>query len=285
MKTLLAIIYEPSLAENFIRYAVHLSGRFNLNLQFLYILSYEAHPPPGLSAGLSGSFAYELDRDLAKEQERALDTLKKSVEPLVSRMPDPVEAGYSVEFGHAKAVIAGHVAKHPDPALLLEGKHKGSLLSLNPSNIEVVRQVDCPVWVIPTDVEFQEFKKVLYASDFHEADIQALQELSGLLETRTPEIQTFHVTEVSDFDALLRAKGLESLIREQVSYPKLSFSLVESRKDDVADAICHFAEEQQAQLIVLLKEQYGLFEGLINPSATRKIIRRARLPVLIFHQK
>ena len=55
--------------------------------------------------------------------------------------------------------------------------------------------------------------------------------------------------------------------------------------DTVADIICQRAEQAHASLIVLSKHNKGAMKELFTGSVTAKVIKRSKVPLLIFHEE
>jgi nucleotide-binding universal stress UspA family protein len=46
-----------------------------------------------------------------------------------------------------------------------------------------------------------------------------------------------------------------------------------------------YSSDIDANLVVMLKENRHFLERLFKPSSTKKLIKEAKLPVLVFHEK
>ncbi|WP_375581378.1 universal stress protein [Marivirga tractuosa] len=85
----------------------------------------------------------------------------------------------------------------------------------------------------------------------------------------------------------MSAKSYEKFKTELSSflgYDKISYYLKEYKKD-ISSGIEEFVNEQQGDLLVLLKRKRNFFEKLIGSSVSTEITYLSTHPLLIYHEK
>lgn len=149
---------------------------------------------------------------------------------------------------------------------------------------ELIRNVRCPVWLIPKDTEYQPFHHIIYATDYHNEDISTLKKLIDLTHLVSPQITALHITENADFDLRTKNAGFQKMLEAKTDYNKILVkTLVENDGDDITGLINKYAASYTSDLIVLLKENQHFLERLFKPSTTEKMIKEAKQPFLIYH--
>ena len=283
MKTLLAVIDNPDRSDDFMRYTARMAEDLNLNLYFLHIQNPRVYP---LSSGATGAAALQYENTMEVDRENALGILETRVKELLSQMPIVITVNYGAEIGSRNMIIDQYISDNRADMVVLEAEYKTDFWSLGSSNMDVIIQGDCPVWIIPRGIDYEQYEKIVYATDYNEADIPTLSRLIELTRRFSPEIIAFHVTESEDFEEETRQKGFEEILMKETSYEKTRIrTKVEKEEGDFGEFVNEFALRMDADMIVLLKENRNFFERLFKSSSTIKVITEARLPVLVFQEK
>jgi nucleotide-binding universal stress UspA family protein len=150
---------------------------------------------------------------------------------------------------------------------------------------EIVRDLGCPVWVIPEDTAYKSYNDVIYATDYHEEDIQTIKKLIEITTPLTPKIEALHITDNVDFENRIKQKGFQDMLKERIGYRNVEAkALVENVGEEMVEMLNQYAVSHGADLMVVLRENRPFLERLFKPSSSDKIIEDAKLPVLVFHE-
>jgi nucleotide-binding universal stress UspA family protein len=146
----------------------------------------------------------------------------------------------------------------------------------------VIEKAFCPVLAVPGKVILALPKKIVFATDFQGSNLDSLAELATVIKGTKAELILLHVakeTSKSDRDLIeYFSKTVSDETKlEQPSYYVMHDENVEKGIDNFVDAI-------GADLVALSTRKRGVFEGLLEPSLTKKIAYHARLPLLVFHE-
>lgn len=283
METILAIIKEPGNAEDFILYSASLAHDLECNLHLAFIQESTeftiGQPPP--------SPAYA---SFIKAQKVRAENALKEFEIQVKRLPDTVKDAisidYSAEFADAVIFINDFVKNDKAHMVIMEEDEKKTLWSGSSTQIHVVNNADCPVWVIPNKLKYAPFKEIIYANDFQEEDLLTLQKLVDLTHGFSPSVTALHITDNNDFDKRVKEAGFDEIVHSKIDYRRISvISLKEDKNEDAAHLLSSYAQRVKADLIVLLKEDRSFIEKLFTSDPTLKVIREISLPVLVFRHK
>ncbi|MDH4090897.1 MAG: universal stress protein [Cyclobacteriaceae bacterium] len=146
---------------------------------------------------------------------------------------------------------------------------------------EVIEATPCPVLAVPADAPIALPKKVVFATNFYDSDIQTLKELSTLVNKLNAELILLHVSkekvksERDTIEAYSKTVAVETGHQEPFYYVL--------QHDDTQKGINLFVDSVGADLIALSTRKRKEFEKLFDRSLTKKMAYQARLPLLAFH--
>lgn len=168
---------------------------------------------------------------------------------------------------------------------MLQSNTEQNFWMQNSAIMEVVRNVPCPVYIIPPDARYNPLEKIIYATDYSEEDIPTLKSLIELAKPFDPEILALHISDDDEFDKKLKSEGFARMLGEKTGYNKVSVMMItEADGKDPVESLVKEAEKAKANLIVVLKENENFFERLFKSSFTAELINSTQLPVLVFHK-
>jgi len=150
---------------------------------------------------------------------------------------------------------------------------------------EVMEGSKVPVMAIPENFEFQgmgEMKKMLYATDFQEADFKTLQKLENLLKPLEMNITCAHVSskEHSQWDEV-RMTGLKEHIKKNYSEEKVQCDLIEH--EDLFVGIESYVNSNKINMLAFTRRKRNLISRIINPNLAKKMLFHSTTPLLVFN--
>jgi nucleotide-binding universal stress UspA family protein len=139
------------------------------------------------------------------------------------------------------------------------------------------------VFVIPENSRHAVLKEVVFATDFHQEDLEIIKHLIGLLQySEGTRVTILHNEKDFGFDEKLKWMGFREWIKADVGNGKLAYSL--KTQKDIVTAIEELSQETDPDLLVLLKEKRGFFEEVFSSSDTKNVLTHFHKPVLVYHQ-
>jgi nucleotide-binding universal stress UspA family protein len=285
MKAILILIDSIAGSKEYMAYAINLAAKLKRKAMFLYLFDH-VNIPVG-SLGYAETVAHlrqKTYQSQIEEAEKEIDSITRELTADISNMP---EIGYRVETGTPHEAINKILVSEEADMVMLE-EYVGGRPSefVRESNIEIIKNTHCPVWLIPPDIEYQSFNRIVYATDYLEEDIPALKKLSDIATVYNAQITALHITENIDFEERIKSSGYGDMLKEKVGYGKVDMKLVaEEKGTGIAENILKFASHSEADLIVLMKEDKSFLERIFTSSMTRKLSKQTMFPVLVYHEK
>lgn len=284
MKTLALFINKIDNSKKLIQYAALLGKDINAKIHVLYVQNPETYSTQ-LYMGVSGA-AIAPDPALFQKIE---DDVKEKVSGYIKEIEAKNHETHSIEFksepGDAAAILEEKVESKTYDMVMLQSD-AGSDFWLQDSTIMgIVRNVPCPVWILPPDVTYKPMKKIVYATDYDEEDISTLKSLTGMMKPYDSDILALHISNSDKFEDKLKSEGFAELLKEKTGYDKISVKMIPDNDDeDAVEILVGEAEKVKADLIVALKDNNNFFERLFNSSFTADLIKKAQLPILVFQK-
>lgn len=283
MKRVLIPVDFTEKTNNTVNYAIHLASVMEFEIELLYIVAIfpneTSYTTPGeVRAMPNVSFEMEKQRKDAAEVsfEKLLEGLKKKHKklPAISTI---------VRIGMESEMIELELKENDYDMLMLTGTdEKGFFAYLSSDNFKLIRNVDCPVLLIPPESDYRPPKNIVYGTDYNEEDIKTLKRLVPVAKPFGATINGIHIHDDQDFRKRIKEKGFEELIKEKTGYNDTNIYSVSG--EDTEQSLMQFCEETDADLLVLLKENKNFFQQIFRKSTTKKISRKTRIPVLIYHE-
>ncbi len=148
----------------------------------------------------------------------------------------------------------------------------------------IVNHATRPVLIIPEKTDLKQIRKIIFATDFDEADLKAIHYLEKLGKLLHYQLDIIHVIKPDQKATELSAKAVafkEQLT--QLNYQGLTYQEVGG--NDVITRLNHLSTETGPGLLALLHHQRSFFARLFARSETKKALAKQEIPLLIFPSK
>jgi nucleotide-binding universal stress UspA family protein len=272
MKELVVHVVNPARSQLFITYAAYIARDLDLTVRYVYV-----HDAPG-----SGPSQKEREQI----QKKAGHHFQLQIQNLYASEADLPLLEYTVEFGDPPDIMQRYCKGGRVDTIMLCGNKEYSFFSDDTGNIDIIKKVRCPVWIVPEGITYKPFSEIIYATDYHEEDLPTLKALTRFASKFPAKITAVHITADAGFGEQIKGEGFENMIKKETGYELLSVRvLAEEKKESLVTGLHNFAIMMDADLIVLLRENRSFSERIIHGSRSEKIARDTKLPVLIFNEE
>jgi nucleotide-binding universal stress UspA family protein len=145
---------------------------------------------------------------------------------------------------------------------------------------EVIKGIKAPVLLVPRHAKFRHPEKIVFATDLRDVPddntIEALRDMAHMFHAPLLFVNVLEDEYINRVDA-------EERIAEHFPGINLSFNFIE--EDDVVEGINHFMEDNNAEIVALVRHQMGMIDRLFHPSITKQMVLHPEHPMLILHDK
>ncbi len=267
MKRILLLTDFSDTARHAVMYALKMFESSNMDYYLLNAYELEFSGTP---------YVTQVKEEWATE---SLKGLKSELSIIHHRYPQARVELLSV-FGTLIDAVKHEVTKHTYDLLVLGCKGETALENflLGSRAYDVIKHIPTPVFLVPRHAKFKYPEKIVFATDLHDFPSDKT------IEPVRDMVHMFHsplvFVNVLDEDVADRVES-EDLIAKHFPGVNVSFNFVED--DTVSDGINKFVEENDAQIITLVRHQMGRFDRFFHPSVTRQMVLHPEHPMLILH--
>lgn len=146
----------------------------------------------------------------------------------------------------------------------------------------LLKKSPCALLVVPTGGEKTELTKMVYATDFEQADIFAINKLAKIAKKFDAQIRVVHITTRNEYDGEGQMEWFKETLKQKVDYAKMEFDLVFSEK--VFEDLLWYLENAQADLLVMLERKESTFyQKYFQPDMVQKMVKNSPVPLLSFN--
>ncbi|MEH6305498.1 universal stress protein [Olivibacter sp. CPCC 100613] len=259
-------------------YAANYAAQLSNQLDARHLILYHSYELLSTSPGIPGDTAlsdgrlHEGSLDLLAElKQQFIHLVKPQVRiSLITNGLNLVQGINNLAVEHGVNMVVIGLSSKDNWEKLLVGSSTGTIL----------RSCHLPLLIVPLDTPFETVKKIVMGCDLNDvASTMPSEKIKYLIGKLRAKLLVVHVDhrEEEHFDA--------DMLREQYAFYDL-FEEMDTRihyadNKDVAKGILAFAEEQQAQLILVVAKKHSLLERITRESISKKLAKKAQLPLLI----
>ncbi|MCB2222490.1 MAG: universal stress protein [Bacteroidetes bacterium] len=283
MKKILVYIHQINEIEHILNYSVHLAKDLEASIDLLHSVELQNFPMgvPSM-ARQTPNFTQEQLEKLFEDMQATFETEVKKIK---SGLQNPPEINFFTRQGISTHVIEDFAKKNAYDYMVVAADEDNDFL-VNDRNLDIIKHVRIPVWVIPRSKQYKKVSSIIYATDYNEEDIDTMRKIAELATIYDAHISAIHVTDNLNFSEKVKNSGFKDMITEKVGYRNLEVStMVQKKKDTLSNTINEYAKMKNGDMIAVLKENKNFFERLFGKSDTKDLISHAKYPVLVFQQK
>lgn len=144
----------------------------------------------------------------------------------------------------------------------------------------VIDHSTCPVLIASASGSIKKINRVMFATDFKEADIYAIEYLIELSEFFEYEFEIVHVTLYGDH--IPHENKVKDFIKQlkATKYPKIIFQEIMGK--DLLSGLDQWCEEREPDILALTHLQHSLFKRMLREGNVKKALSNQKLPLFIF---
>lgn len=193
---------------------------------------------------------------------------------------------YILKPGYANEDILAYAKQH-QPRLVVIGR--GGDISwpgaVGSVTADIMYNSPVPVLVVPEEMQekpLDDFKEILYATNFDAKDFATLDKLIGILRPFNIKLTCVHVGEPDEYGwDLARLEGMKEILHNKYTSKEFECKLIMGR--DVLQTLESYLEHEEVDALALTTHKRNMISRLFNPSLARKMVFHTHTPLLVFH--
>lgn len=217
-------------------------------------------------------------------EEQALKLLQKLKADLQRRSPQCL-ISHSLKIGETVQEI-NRTAKELGSGIIVMGVRGVGDISravFGSNTYSLIRTAVCPVLAIPETTVFSVPKKVVFATDYYDSDVEALERLIPIAAAFESEITVVHIFDEQDEEPSesIMMNLMSNEIFKSIQYPRLTYRVYYHENPSLG--LKGFSESMDADLVVLSARKQNVFQKMFRNSVTKDLTYHSAIPLLIFH--
>lgn len=257
-------------ASKALAYAIGLAQKTKASLHILHV---------NQVAMVDATMPAETYQVFVNEIESATSEAFNEIEQTMLKAAD-LEYTFKSTYGYVSEEICDYALQQEADLIIMgtTGASGVAEILVGSNAASTVAKSPVPVLVIPKQLGFIDYTRIVYATDYNEPEFPALMRLIFFAELFDCRLDVIHVK--SDADRYFNAaNNFFKKNKEKISYPNIHY--IELEKGDVVQTINHYVDENKADLLVMAKHNRNFFDRLFHSSLSKKMAYHTKIPLLV----
>jgi len=161
----------------------------------------------------------------------------------------------------------------------ITGSSRITQVFMGTNTLNVIRNVSCPVMIIPPDAKYTGLKKVVLTSDFKDvARTTPFTELYKILNIFKPSLDILNVDSEHYVELTDEFKKEREAMEEKLQQYNPEFSFL--RAFDFLDGINNYVTLKEIDAIITVPRKHGFLSQLFKTSHTKKLAYHSTVPII-----
>lgn len=278
MKTILVPVDFSDNSKNAMDYAILLANKMNMKLVLLHAFQ------PSMVEALVDAHKIAANREITGTPTQLQKELK-----IWKEVVDSTEKNIQCETVFAESDLADAIIdlmnERPIELIVMGTKGASGLkeMFVGSNTSWVIEKSKISVIAVPAGYEYNEIKRIVFATDYHDSDIDSIKFLVKLSKRFNAKLDIVHIAD-GDIKPRFEDDLFEHFVKgvkEQVPFDAMNFHLLDG--DNVNEALNEFIAKQKADLFAISTEERFLVGPLFNRGLTKKFAHHTHVPLLAFH--
>ncbi|WP_020530379.1 hypothetical protein [Flexithrix dorotheae] len=279
MKKAIVYIDLSERSKQVLEYVMHLRRFIPLEVHLVYNINiYEYAISSGLGMGIP--YADTLDTILLDDRNEIKQKIHRFIEESSCWGKTELKENLKIETGELFGSLKNVKSLRHNFVIIPElDKENFVDQFFGMDKFEVLDYLNIPLLMVPNDYHFNIFKSILFLTDFHKDDLDAIRFVSRLALPIKAPIRVIHITPKKDLILLEKMRQLKNNVETNLRTHAalLSYEIIESNK--FAQSVDRITHDKEVSLLVI---QAILLKSCKEKLSDLGVLKFAKLPVLIF---
>jgi nucleotide-binding universal stress UspA family protein len=222
---------------------------------------------------------------LEKESKESLQRMSDALTPLLGQSGSDWKPSVHTLTGIGSlASQVRQIINERDIEMVVMGAREGNTIDhilTGSETFSVIDNSSRPILIVPLNSGLEHLRRVVFATNFEEADIKAIHYLIGLGHVFNFKLDIVHINPFGDTDITKGLREVEFMkhVHKQ-KYSHITFQ--EIRGKDITERLNKLCEESNADLLSFSHYKDSFFSRLFKRSTTREALNAQKFPVMVF---
>jgi len=144
---------------------------------------------------------------------------------------------------------------------------------------EVILHATVPVLAIPEHIPTQPPSNIIYATDYRDGDLQALDQLAQWAKLYNATLKVVHVAPNLELKEDIKFRGFRDLCEERITYKKMGFDMV--LENNFHAGITTYLEQNPHSILAMTRYTKQVFSSLFQKSHSKDFSCYTKVPLLV----
>jgi len=161
----------------------------------------------------------------------------------------------------------------------ITGSSKITQVFMGTNTLNVIRNINCPVMIVPPDAKFGGLNKVVFTSDFKDvARTTPFVVLKKILDAFKPKLEILNVDSEHYVELTPEFKIEREAMEDKLAVYNPEFSFL--RSYDFLEGISSFVETRNVNAIITVPRKHSFLSQLFKTSHTKKLAYHSNVPII-----
>ncbi len=278
MKTILFATDYSKNAITAIKYAYELSSKLGANLLVIHVYNLP------LMLGLEFDIFYDaLEKTTLKENNAKLKRFcKRHLGKDLTGMNVKTEAFENLSISQG---ILAKANEHKALMIVIGMKKESAIkeLFMGDTSMTLIEKAPCPVLLVPQSASDKNLKSFVYATDFEQEDIGAINKLSQIAKKFDAKITVVHIDTNINGDGSIKMEWFKEMVEQKVTYKKMKYKVLHS--EEIFGTLKIYLDSNNADLVAMLeREKSGFLKKLFQRDMVKEMESFGKIPLLSFNE-
>lgn len=232
---------------------------------------------------------YQLPNDIEnfinlnkKEAQSKMEVFAKTFLKNTGLQPEKVSI--RVEYGYVSDKIVDTANVVQADMIVMGTKGASDFLDrwLGTNAQKVMKNANCPVWIIPQKALIHYPQDFLYAADFQEDELLATHKIKELAEPFGARCKVVHVHEYFEPNIGHRIEETAHQLRDVFDDEDVSVKTL--NRANITEGLETYIRTHKPDVLALAIHEKSFFERIFDTSITKHFVQEAHLPILTFRK-
>lgn len=284
MKNILVPTDFSAHAHNAVCYALQLAKTLKANVHLCHCIVVPA-PDPN-AGGLVWPIADYTELKETAELE-FVDYLTKIKADEALMFNDLPSISYSCEPGTVKQVVDEFAAAKKMEFVVMGMAGAGNVIRffLGSNSRDLIEHTSVPVLLIPKNSTFSALKKIGFATDLKDSDLNSIYRVARLFCLYNPEILLSHISdEPSDFrNPNSKASQFLNKVTCKINYSKIYYRHI--KEVDTEKGLTWLTQNGYVDMLAMIHRKMSFLSSLVTTSHTQKMAKHITIPLLVLPEE
>jgi len=280
MKNILVPTDFSKVSHNAFMYAKSLAEKWKIEIDLVYVYNGTFRPNEPVTVFSPNKTRQQV---LTERIEEFANTPPENEEG-TTMVATNVKVNCKAVFGMTTARSITKMTEDYDLVVMgTKGSHNAIDRFMGSVSSSVAQNAWCPVLLIPPTASFTALDKIVYASNWESTRSNIIKDVGKWAIDFQSRIDFIHIEETKEvLDFTTIEESIYNALFDEKDCP-FSFNVVNIRDESPMKAIINYADEENADLLVLVNSQRGFIDNTLGNSMTKKIALKAKQPILVYH--